>query len=62
MMFRPSKWLQFAPVVVLPLLAAWMVNGAAIRNDGLHLPAHYTGNTMLMVVPRPTRDLTLILP
>ena len=33
MTFRPSKWVLYAPVAILPLLAAWVLNGNSVQED-----------------------------
>ena len=33
MTFRPSKWLLYAPVSALPLLAAWVINTEPLQQD-----------------------------
>ena len=33
MTIRPSKWILYAPVAILPLLAALFVNGGAVHDD-----------------------------
>ena len=33
MTFRPSKWLLYAPVAALPLLAAWVINTGPLQRD-----------------------------
>jgi|GEM_PF-3555087 len=33
MPFRPSKWIQYSPVAVLPFVAALMINSAGVHDD-----------------------------
>src|SRR5882672_3422668 len=33
MRFRPSKWVLYAPVAALPLLAALFINGRTVHQD-----------------------------